>query len=104
MKLKVDPENLNAYYLVLLVVVQHDARSYFLGFYDSRIVQTQIKSISLGIYFQLHNFPFILRSKYPLTTRSGTTCVFTMTRSTRLPNSGIFANRLSNSGSVMLPR
>jgi hypothetical protein len=38
---------------------------------------------------QSHNLPFILRSKNTLTTRFGSTALFTATRSTRSPNSGM---------------
>ena len=84
------PQHLDANHLVLLVEIQHDPRRHFFGLDDRRVVQAQLQSVPFAVNLQFHNLPFIVRSKYTLTTRSGATVVLTTTRNTRFPRSGIW--------------
>src|SRR5207248_1065641 len=64
----------------------------FLRLNDLGIVQTQVKCVGFLVHVQPHNLPFILRSKNTLTTRFGSTVLFTVTRSTRPPTQGFGEN------------
>src|SRR5437867_6417774 len=93
-------EHLDAHYLVLLIEIQHYARRDFFRLDNPRVVKAQIKGVGLAVNFQFHSLPFIVRSKYTLTTRSGATVVLTTTRSTRLSCSGILRYRRSSVASA----
>src|SRR5205823_6616570 len=75
-------------FISFVIIENHTGRD-FLRLNDLGIVQTQVKRVGFLVHVQSHNLPFILRSKNTLTTRFGSTVLFTVTRSTLPPNSGI---------------
>jgi hypothetical protein len=82
-------EHLHPNDLVFFVVIENHTGGYFLRLDDLGVVQAQLKRIGFLVHVQSHNLPFILQLKNTLTTRFGSTALFTATRSTRPPNSGI---------------
>ena len=82
-------KHLNADYLVVLVEVQHHAGGDFFGFDDFGVIQPEIERVGFFIDVQFHSLPFMVRSKNTLTTRFGSTDVFTATRRIRPPSSGM---------------
>jgi hypothetical protein len=80
-------EHLDTDHLILRAEVQHDSWGHFLGLHDGRVVQAEMKGVGFTVNLQSHSLPFIVRSKYTLTTRSGTTVLFITTRNTRSPDS-----------------
>ena len=59
-------QNLHTDYLILLVEVEPDSRCHLFGLDHPGIVQPEAQGVSLGIHFQPHNLPFLLRSNYTL--------------------------------------
>src|SRR5205814_2260693 len=66
-------EHLDADHLILLVEIQDHPWRNLLRLDNRRVVKAQVKSVGFAVNLQFHSLPFIVRSKYTLTTRSGTT-------------------------------
>jgi hypothetical protein len=78
--------------------LKSSTRRQFIGLDDARVVKPQVKSVGFAVNFQLHSLPFIVRSKYTLTTRSGATVVLTTTLRTRFSGSRYLAITAFESG------
>lgn len=91
-------EHLQSNDLVLLIVIKNQPGRNLLRLHDLRLVQPEVKGICFRIHSDFHNFPFIALSKNTLNILGGTNAMFTTTRNTRSPNSGILPNLLSNNG------
>ena len=66
--------------LFVFVVIENHARRDFLRFNDLGVIQPQVKRVGFLVHVQSHILPSILRSKNTLTTRFGSTVLFTATR------------------------
>lgn len=77
-------KNFNSYDAVLCIVVDDDARPNLFRARYFRFAELDISGVYLGIVFQLHNLPFMRRSKKAEITRTGAVVVFYTTRRMRL--------------------
>jgi hypothetical protein len=64
-------ENFHGDDALSFVVVQHDTWRDFFRLDGFRIVELRIQGIGFLVHVQFQSLPFITRSKYTLTTRSG---------------------------------
>ena len=73
-------ERLDANDFFFFVVIENYAGRDFLRFNDLGVIQPQVKRVGFLVHVQSHILPSILRSKNTLTTRFGSTVLFTATR------------------------